>query len=84
MLRHVVVTPDMQRIHHSVRDDECNSNFSMVFPWWDRWFGTLRVLSPDAHARMRFGVAEAPRGADVTLVKSLAMPFRAVPVRADA
>jgi sterol desaturase/sphingolipid hydroxylase (fatty acid hydroxylase superfamily) len=84
VLRHIVVTPDMHRIHHSVRDDECNSNFSMVFPWWDRCFGTLRVLSPDAHARLRFGIAEAPRAADVTLVKSLVMPFRPARVRVDA
>lgn len=84
VLRHIVVTPDMHRIHHSVRDDECNANFSMVFPWWDRCFRTLRVVSPDAHGRMRFGIAEAPRVADVTLMKSLAMPFRSAPVRIDA
>jgi sterol desaturase/sphingolipid hydroxylase (fatty acid hydroxylase superfamily) len=84
VLRHAVVTPDMHRIHHSVCDDECNANFSMVFPWWDRLFGTLRVLSPDAHARLRFGIAEAPRVADVTLVKSLLMPFRIASVRGDA
>ena len=39
-LRRVVITPDMHRIHHSEEIAEQNSNFGIVFPWWDRMFGT--------------------------------------------
>ncbi len=42
VLRWFVVTPDMHRVHHSVEDDEANSNFGFNLPWWDRLFGTYR------------------------------------------
>ena len=42
VLRWFVVTPDMHRVHHSVEDDETNSNFGFNLPWWDRMFGTYR------------------------------------------
>ena len=42
LLRWIVVTPDMHRVHHSVEDDEANSNFGFNLPWWDRLFGTYR------------------------------------------
>ena len=46
VLRWFVVTPDMHRVHHSVEDDEANSNFGFSLPWWDRLFGTeLDVLA---------------------------------------
>ena len=41
-LRWFIVTPDMHRIHHSVEDDETNSNFGFNLTWWDRLFGTYR------------------------------------------
>ncbi|HFQ89744.1 MAG TPA: sterol desaturase family protein, partial [Desulfobulbus sp.] len=42
VLRLLVVTPDMHRVHHSVIIRETNSNFGFNFPWWDRLFGTYR------------------------------------------
>jgi sterol desaturase/sphingolipid hydroxylase (fatty acid hydroxylase superfamily) len=39
-VRWLVVTPDMHRVHHSVKRVECNSNFGFNLPWWDRLFGT--------------------------------------------
>ena len=36
LLRLVVVTPDMHRVHHSIEDDEANSNFGFNLSWWDR------------------------------------------------
>ena len=50
VLRWVVVTPDMHRVHHSIEDDETNSNFGFNLPWWDRLFGTYRA-QPRAGAR---------------------------------
>ncbi|MFA7387079.1 MAG: sterol desaturase family protein, partial [Thiohalobacteraceae bacterium] len=38
VLRLFVVTPDMHRVHHSIEDDETNSNFGFNLPWWDRLF----------------------------------------------
>ncbi len=56
-LRWFVVTPDMHAVHHSLRLDEGNSNFSMVFPWWDRLFGSYRAQPQQGREGMRMGVA---------------------------
>ncbi|MCP4641756.1 MAG: sterol desaturase family protein, partial [bacterium] len=36
ILRLIVVTPDMHRVHHSIEPAESNSNFGFNLPWWDR------------------------------------------------
>ena len=56
VLRLVVVTPDMHRVHHSVKSRECNSNFGFNLPWWDRLLGTYRDQPADGHEAMRIGV----------------------------
>jgi len=42
VLRYVIVTPDMHRIHHSIEEDETNSNFGFSISLWDRIFGTYK------------------------------------------
>lgn len=56
VLRLFVVTPDMHRVHHSVEDDETNSNFGFNFPWWDRLFGTYRNQPRMGHKQMTIGI----------------------------
>ena len=56
MLRWFVVTPDMHRVHHSVEDDETNSNFGFNLPWWDRLFGTYRAQPRAGHEAMTIGI----------------------------
>ena len=56
VLRWVVVTPDMHRVHHSVEDDEANSNFGFNLPWWDRLFGTYRDQPRAGHQGMTIGI----------------------------
>ena len=56
ILRWMVVTPDMHRVHHSVRTDETNSNFGFNLPWWDRLFGTYRDQPRDGHTGMTLGL----------------------------
>jgi len=55
-LRLVVVTPDMHRVHHSVEDDETNSNFGFNLSWWDRLFGTYREQPRAGHEAMEIGI----------------------------
>ncbi|UCC55828.1 MAG: sterol desaturase family protein [Gammaproteobacteria bacterium] len=55
-LRLFVVTPDMHRVHHSVEDDETNSNFGFNLPWWDRLFGTYRAQPRAGHEGMTIGI----------------------------
>jgi sterol desaturase/sphingolipid hydroxylase (fatty acid hydroxylase superfamily) len=56
VLRWFVVTPDMHRVHHSVEDDEANSNFGFSLPWWDRLFGTYRDQPRAGHEGMTIGI----------------------------
>ena len=56
VLRWLVVTPDMHRVHHSVEDDESNSNFGFNLPWWDRLFGTYRAQPRAGHGAMTIGI----------------------------
>lgn len=47
VLRLIIVTPDMHRIHHSVIRAEHNRNFGFCLSIWDRMFGTY-VATPVA------------------------------------
>jgi sterol desaturase/sphingolipid hydroxylase (fatty acid hydroxylase superfamily) len=55
-LRWLVVTPDMHRVHHSLEDDEVNSNFGFNLSWWDRLFGTYRDQPREGHQGMPVGI----------------------------
>jgi sterol desaturase/sphingolipid hydroxylase (fatty acid hydroxylase superfamily) len=50
------VTPDMRRVHHSVEDDETNSNFGFNLPWWDHLFGTYHAQPRAGHEAMTIGI----------------------------
>jgi sterol desaturase/sphingolipid hydroxylase (fatty acid hydroxylase superfamily) len=56
VLRLLVVTPDMHRVHHSVHAHETNSNFGFSIPWWDRLFGTYQAQPDDGHVAMSIGL----------------------------
>ena len=56
LLRLLVVTPDMHRVHHSVKPDETNSNYGFNFPWWDRLLGTYKAQPEDNHLKMTIGL----------------------------
>ena len=77
VLRWFVVTPDMHRVHHSVEDDETNSNFGFNLPWWDRLFGTYRDQPRGGHEGMTIGIRGYNQPRDVSWLPGLMMlPFR--------
>ena len=75
VLRLLVVTPDMHRVHHSVTIRETNSNFGFNFPWWDRLFGTYRAQPVAGHEGMTIGLAQFRDAKKLTLPWMLALPF---------
>jgi sterol desaturase/sphingolipid hydroxylase (fatty acid hydroxylase superfamily) len=78
LLRLVLVTPDMHRVHHSARPDETNSNFGFQLSWWDRLFGTYRGQPALGHVDMTIGLAELRDERRVDrLGPALALPFTA-------
>lgn len=69
-----LVTPRMHGIHHSMREEETNSNWSSGLSFWDRLHGTLRADIPQQ--AITIGVPAYGDPADVTFPKLLSMPFR--------
>jgi sterol desaturase/sphingolipid hydroxylase (fatty acid hydroxylase superfamily) len=77
VLRWLIVTPDMHRVHHSVEDDETNSNFGFNLSWWDRLFGTYRDQPRAGHDAMTIGIRGYRQPREVSwLPGMLALPFR--------
>ena len=76
VLRRLLVTPDMHRVHHSVVVRETNSNFGFNLPWWDRLFGTYRDQPAAGHDAMVIGVDEFRDPAEQRLDRMLTQPFR--------
>lgn len=77
VLRWAVVTPDMHRVHHSIEDDEANSNFGFFLPWWDRLFGTYRDQPRAGHRDMQIGIHKYHDVKDVSWLSGmLVLPFR--------
>lgn len=77
LLRWMVVTPDMHRVHHSIEDDEANSNFGFNLPWWDRLSGTYRDQPRAGHAAMTIGIREHNDPREVARLPGiLLLPFR--------
>ncbi|MBL8571825.1 MAG: sterol desaturase family protein [Phreatobacter sp.] len=76
LLRAVLVTPDMHRVHHSVRRDETDSNFGFCLAWWDRMFGTYRAAPAAGQLGMTIGLTAFRDPGEQRLDRMLTQPFR--------
>ena len=76
ILRWLVVTPDMHRVHHSIVVRETNSNFGFNLPWWDRLFGTYRAQPAAGHEAMTIGIEQFREPRELGLDRMLVQPFR--------
>jgi sterol desaturase/sphingolipid hydroxylase (fatty acid hydroxylase superfamily) len=76
VVRLVVVTPDMHRVHHSVIYRETDSNYGFNLSIWDRLFGTYIAQPRDGHDGMTIGLAAFQTVHPTELGWSLMLPFR--------
>jgi sterol desaturase/sphingolipid hydroxylase (fatty acid hydroxylase superfamily) len=76
VVRLVVVTPDMHRVHHSAVRAETDSNFGFNLPWWDRLFGTYRLEPAAGHDGMTIGLPVFRDTTELRLDRLLTQPFR--------
>jgi sterol desaturase/sphingolipid hydroxylase (fatty acid hydroxylase superfamily) len=76
VLRRLIVTPDLHRIHHSAEVDESKANFGTILPWWDRMFGTYRASPGLSHEAMTIGLADLRDPRALTVPRLLLAPFR--------
>lgn len=75
VVRAVLVTPDMHRVHHSVDRNEHDSNYGFALSIWDRIFGTYIPQPKEGHEDMTIGLEwqdERPS----RLGWALILPFR--------
>jgi sterol desaturase/sphingolipid hydroxylase (fatty acid hydroxylase superfamily) len=73
-LNKIIVTPRMHGIHHSIVNDETNSNFSVIFRWWDLMHGTLRLNVKQSDVVI--GVPAYLAREDNKFLNLLILPFR--------
>jgi sterol desaturase/sphingolipid hydroxylase (fatty acid hydroxylase superfamily) len=76
IVRWLLVTPDMHRVHHSIERRETDSNFGFNLPWWDRLFGTYRPAPEAGHVGMTLGIPIFRDPAELRLDRLLTQPFR--------
>jgi sterol desaturase/sphingolipid hydroxylase (fatty acid hydroxylase superfamily) len=74
LLRSVLVTPDMHRVHHSVRSEETNSNYGFCLSWWDRSLGTYRAQPAEGHEGMTIGLESLQDARNQSLAWLLRLP----------
>ncbi len=71
VLRRVVITPAVHRVHHSMDIAHQNANFGTIFIWWDRLFGTYMLAETGP-----LGLSEFPNGSELNPLALLVMPVR--------
>lgn len=76
VLRRVLVTPDMHRVHHSVHRREHDSNYGFNLPWWDHLFGSYTDQPAEGHTTMRIGLHQFREPAEQRLGPLLVQPLR--------
>ncbi|TXH98844.1 MAG: sterol desaturase family protein [Pseudorhodobacter sp.] len=75
IIRLVLVTPDMHRVHHSIHRHEHDSNYGFALSVWDRMFRTYRVMPEAGHDDMVVGL-EWQDDKPSRLGWALMLPFR--------
>lgn len=75
VVRCLVVTPDMHRVHHSVIPRETDSNFGFNLSVWDRLFGTYRPQPEAGHDAMDIGLRQYRDYERMTFWWLLLLPF---------
>lgn len=75
VLRWLIVTPDMHRIHHSVLRDEHDRNFGFNVSWWDRVFGSYRERARQSQVELTLGLDRFREPAAQRFTALLMQPF---------
>ena len=79
LLRLVLVTPDMHRVHHSIERVETDSNYGFNLSLWDRLLGTYRPQPAAGHLGMTIGIDRFRDRREAWLDRLLTQPFRDPP-----
>ncbi|HAT8111898.1 TPA: sterol desaturase family protein [Legionella pneumophila] len=75
LINKIIVTPRMHGIHHSNYLNETNSNYGVVFSFWDRLHQTIKLDIPQQ--AIIIGVPGYSKPSDNSLIRLLLMPIKA-------
>jgi sterol desaturase/sphingolipid hydroxylase (fatty acid hydroxylase superfamily) len=76
VLRRIVVTPDMHRVHHSTHRREHDSNYGFNLSWWDHLFRSYTGQPGEGHVAMRIGLPIFREPGEQRLLRLLAQPLQ--------
>ncbi len=76
VVRWVIVTPDMHRVHHSIHKKEYSHNFGFCLSVWDRLFRSYTPQPEDGHQAMVIGLEVFNTPEEARLDKLISQPFR--------
>ncbi len=76
MMRKLIVTPDMHRVHHSIYAAEFNQNFGFNLSLWDYWFQSYIAQPKKGHIEMQIGLPYFREDTEKSLSKMLTQPMR--------
>ncbi len=77
ILRWLIITPDMHRIHHSAEPVETDSNYGFSVSWWDRLCRTYTANPKQPQTTMTIGLNAYRKQAELGLTHLLLIPFKA-------
>lgn len=78
ILRLLIITPDMHRIHHSTLRAETDSNYGFSISCWDRLCKTYIAEPKQSQIAMDIGLKPFRRQKDLGFWQLLLMPFKAL------
>ena len=76
IVRKLLVTPDMHRVHHSVHASEYNNNYGFNLSVWDYLFNSYTDQPQDGHLKMKIGLPYFRAVREAHLLQMLSQPFR--------
>jgi sterol desaturase/sphingolipid hydroxylase (fatty acid hydroxylase superfamily) len=79
-LAYILVTPKVHKIHHSSYKNYTNSNYGMIFTFWDRIFGTFTKPSKVKHS-MTYGLEYFRDPAQQSFIGVLKQPLLYRPIK---
>ena len=75
IVSNLIVTPNFHRIHHALDMKEGNSNFGIVFPFWDKLFGTYISKTSAQIKAIKFGIEDLKTPKSYSVKELLINPF---------
>jgi sterol desaturase/sphingolipid hydroxylase (fatty acid hydroxylase superfamily) len=73
-LQYIIVTPYMHKVHHSRYQLETDSNYSNIFSFWDRMFGTYKRRNN--YSTIQYGLDYLDTHKHYSILDLMKLPFK--------